>query len=158
MTSPVGALQRGLRDLATWCETGVRPPAMRYRVVDTQVQLPPSARERGGIQPTVTLQANGQVRAEVAVNTPVKFIGTIEVPPNAGNVVAVEWDFEGTGDPQKREPLATPQVTAHVSSEHAYPKRGTYFAVLRAFSQREGDARTPYAQVENLARVRVIVS
>jgi hypothetical protein len=29
--------------------------------------------------------------------------------------------------------------------------------VLRATSQREGDAKTPYARIQNLGRVRVVV-
>jgi len=32
-----------------------------------------------------------------------------------------------------------------------------YFPVLRATSQREGDFQTPYARVQNLGRVRVVV-
>ena len=30
-------------------------------------------------------------------------------------------------------------------------------AALRAVSQRDGDARTPYARIQNLGRVRVLV-
>ena len=35
---------------------------------------------------------------------------------------------------------------------------GTYFAALRATSQREGDPDTPHTRIQNLARVRVVVS
>ena len=156
--SAVGVLQQGLRDLALWCEKGIKPSETMYSVVDTQVRVPATARERGGIQPVVTLQANGGVRANVSVNTPVKFSGTVEVPPGAGKVVAVEWDFEGIGEPQAKETLRTPQPSMRVSGEHAYAKPGTYFAVLRVFSQRQGDAKTPYARIQNLARARVVVS
>jgi hypothetical protein len=157
--SAVGVLQQGLRDLAMWCEQGVRPPETQYKVVDTQLKLPATARERGGIQPVVTLKVNGGVRADVPANTPVKFAATIDVPPNAGKVVAVEWNFEGSGgDAQSKEMLRTPQSTAHVSSEHGYVKPGTYFAILRVFSQRQGDGGTPYALVQNIARVRVVVT
>jgi hypothetical protein len=45
-----------------------------------------------------------------------------------------------------------------VRAVHAYARPGTYFPVLRAAVQREGDAATPYARVENLARARVVVS
>ena len=80
------------------------------------------------------------------------------MPPGAGKVVAVEWDYEGTGNRFPKEPLGTPLARAQVSGEHAYSKPGTYFPVLRVFSQREGDAKTPYGQVQNIARARVIVT
>jgi hypothetical protein len=44
-----------------------------------------------------------------------------------------------------------------VKATHAFAKPGTYFATLRAISQRQGDAKTPYARIQNLARVRVVV-
>ena len=53
-----GALQQALRDLAAWVETGTRPSETRYRVVDTQVIVPGTAAERGGVQPVVELMAN----------------------------------------------------------------------------------------------------
>ena len=62
-----GALQQALRDLAAWVEEGVRPLEPAYRIVDTQLVLPASAAERGGIQPVIALTANGGARAEVAV-------------------------------------------------------------------------------------------
>ena len=139
--SAVGVLQQGLRDLSAWVEKGVKPSETRYQMVDTQVQVPTTANERRGIQPVAMLQANGGVRANVAVNRSVKFAGTIEVPPGAGQVVAVEWDFEGIGEAQKKETLQTPQSSAQVASEYAYSKPGTYFAVLRVFSQRQGDEK-----------------
>jgi hypothetical protein len=46
---------------------------------------------------------------------------------------------------------------ASVKATHAYSQPGTYFPVLRATSQRESDAKTPYARIQNLGRVRVIV-
>ena len=154
-----GALQQGLRDLALWVEKGVKPAETRYRMVDSeQVQLPATARERGGIQPVATLRANGGARAAVGVNTPVKFAGTIEVPPGAGKVVVVEWDYEGTGNRFPQQPLPAPQARAQVSGEHSYSKPGTYFPVLRVFSHRQGDAKTPYGQIQNIARARVVVT
>jgi hypothetical protein len=67
-----GVLQQGLRDLAAWVERGERPPDTRYDVVDTQVEVPASAAERGGIQPTVALTVNGNVRTAVATGQPVQ--------------------------------------------------------------------------------------
>jgi hypothetical protein len=115
----------------------------------------------------VTLTANGGARAEVAVGQSVRFAGTIERPPNTGVIVSAEWDFEGRGDYPVAEtlnagfndwrgPEATePRVT--VETTYAFSKPGTYFPALRATSQRQGDATTPYARAVNLGRVRVVV-
>jgi hypothetical protein len=151
-----GALQQGLRDLSTWVEKGIRPAETRYRVVDTQIEVPPRAQERGGIQPVVELQANGAIRAEVAVGQPVTFTATIEVPPNGGSVIAAEWDFEGVGTYPVTERI-DPAALVSLSAAYTFSRPGTYFPVLRATSQRQGDTRTPYARVQNLARVRVVV-
>ena len=44
-----------------------------------------------------------------------------------------------------------------MSATHAYPTPGTYFAVLRATVQRDGDRGTPYAGVQHLDRARIVV-
>ena len=94
----------------------------------------------------------------VAVGEPVSFTAVIETPEGAGQVVAVEWDFEGQGTNQARERLDAPQARASLSASHAYSKPGTYYPVLRASSHREGDRDTPYALVQNIGRARVEVS
>jgi hypothetical protein len=152
-----GALQQALRDMSQWVEKGIRPADTQYSVADAQVQVPARAAQRKGIQPVVDLRANGGVRAEVASDEPVTFAATIEVPPDAGKVVAAQWDFEGAGTYPLAEELGAPQATSRLSRTHAYARPGTYFAVLRATSQREGDARTPYGRVQNIGRVRVVV-
>ena len=101
---------------------------------------------------------NGSARADIAVGTPVTFTAVVEVPPNTGKVVAAEWDFEGVGNYPATVVLTdtnSSQVT--VNATYAFSKPGTYFPVLRAASQREGDPKTPYARVLNLGRVRVVV-
>ena len=155
--SLAGALQQGLRDLSRWVEKGVRPSEPRYSVTDSQVLLPARAAERGGVQPVVEVTANGGAAADVAVNEPVSLAATIEAPPGAGKVVAAEWDFEGSGDFAVAEEIASPQETIRVSRTHAYSRPGTYFAGLRVASHRDGDQQTPYARVQNIGRVRVIV-
>jgi hypothetical protein len=157
VVSFAGALQQALRDLAQWVEKGQHPSDTAYRVVDTQVLVPASAAERQGIQPVIDLKANGAHRAEVAVGEPVTFKGTIEVPPGAGKVVAAEWDFESTGDFADAAAIAAPEQRITLTATHAYTKPGTYFAVLRGASHREGDMKTPHCRVQNLARVRVVV-
>ena len=74
--SYLGILQQALRDLSAWVEKGVEPPpSTSYKVVDGQVVVPATAVERKGVQPVVTLNANGGARADVAVNTACQVLG-----------------------------------------------------------------------------------
>jgi hypothetical protein len=152
------ALQRGLHDLARWVEKGERPSETRYRVEDSQVIVPASARERGGPQAVPELKANGGVRAEVRVGEPVSFTASAEVPPGQGLVVGADWDFEGRGQFTAHEGLGAPAERVEITARHAYAAPGTYFPVLRVHSHRDGDAQTPYARVQNIARARVVVT
>ncbi len=153
-----GALQQALRDVAAWVEEGRRPLEPSYSIADTQLVLPASAAERKGIQPVIQLTANGAARAEVKAGDMVRLAAMIEMPPGAGKVVSAEWDFEGAGDFADKAEVAAPGERIELSAEHAYATPGTRFAVLRVSGQREGNAATPYARVQNLARVRVVVS
>jgi hypothetical protein len=160
LVSYLGVLQQALRDLSAWVEKGVIPPAnSNYKIVDGQIELPATAADRKGIQPVVTLKANGEERAEVKVGQSVKFTATVEVPANTGNVVAADWDFEGIGkypvvgkfSSKSKDSKATLKTT------YKFSKPGTYFPVLRVASQRKGDAKTPYTRIKNIGRVRVVV-
>ena len=152
-----GALQQALRDVSAWVERGTRPADTQYQVIDSQINLPADVTARGGIQPVIELRANRGVRANVKVNQAVTFTASIEVPPNAGKVVGAEWDFEGAGDYPMVERLDAPQASVSLSRTHSYPRPGTYFAVLRAASHRDGDLNTAYARIQNIARVRIVV-
>ncbi len=161
--SYVGALQQALRDLSAWVEKGVPPPGnTAYKVVNGQVEVPPAAAQRRGIQPVVSVLANGRSREEVRVGQAVTLSAIIEPPPNTGRVVSAEWNLEG--DSGFKLASVTPTSCrvstggrCTVSIKHAYAKPGTYFVVLRAASQREGDPKSAYARVQNLGRVRVVV-
>jgi hypothetical protein len=155
--SLAGVLQQGLRDLARWVETGARPSDTGYSMKQSQVEVPLTAGERQGIQAVIDLRVNGGVRAEASVNERVSFSAIVEVPAGAGMVVEVNWDFEGLGKFAATTIFASPQSLTRVTNSHAYEKAGTYFPVLRVVSQREGDSQTPYARVQNIARVRVVV-
>jgi hypothetical protein len=153
-----GVLQQGLRDLATWVETGKHPGNTAYEVVNGQVSVAQGAQNRGGIQPTINLQANGGPRALVKAGELVSFSAEIEVPPNAGRIVSHEWDFTGEGTYFAKEQVGAPAEHASVTATHTYANPGTYFAVIRVTSHRTGDRLTRFARVQNLARVRVVVS
>ena len=161
VVSYLGVLQQALRDLSAWVEKGVPPPPnTKYTIEDGQVIVPKTAADRKGIQPVVTVSANGGDRTEVRAGKPVTFTAIIELPPNTGKVVAAAWDFEGKGTfPVGGKLLAAGSDGSRVTvtSTYSYSKPGTYFVTLRAAAQRQGDAKTPYAQIRNLGRVRVIV-
>ncbi|MET0180647.1 MAG: hypothetical protein ABW194_09240 [Novosphingobium sp.] len=158
VVSYLPVLQQALRDVAAWTEKGTAPPAStRYQIADGQVIVPPTAAERKGIQPVVTLAANGRDRVEVAAGQTVTFTGTITVPPGTGQVVAAEWDFDGTGTFAQRSPVPRGAKAAKVSISHRFAQPGTYFPALRGSSQRENALGTAYAKVQNLGRVRVVV-
>ncbi|WP_395336081.1 hypothetical protein WBP06_18830 [Novosphingobium sp. BL-8H] len=159
VVSYIGVLQQALRDLSAWVEQGKVPPASTaYRIDDGQVVVPADAAARKGVQPVVALTANGGAVAKVAAGSRVAFKAKIDVPPGTGSVVAAEWDFDGDGTFET--PVAIPagnKATATLTADHAYDRPGTYFAVLRTASQREGDRKTPFARIQNLARVRIVV-
>ena len=79
------------------------------------------------------------------------------MPTGAGSVIAAEWDFDGTGTfpTSSKVPRGAESVT--VAIDHSFQKPGIYFPVLRGTSQRTGDLQTPYARIQNLGRVRVVV-
>lgn len=153
-----GALQQALRDLSAWVEKGVRPLETRYEVAESQINLPAGAAERLGVQPVIELRANGMVRCEVRTGEAVIFTAAIDTPPGAGKVVSAEWDFEGTGEEFEMAPIGGSAESVLLEASHAFSRPGVYFPVLRASSHRLGDAKSPYAKVQNLARVRVVVS
>jgi hypothetical protein len=154
-----GILEQALRYLSAWVEKGVAPPAStNFTVKEGQVHVPPSAAARKGIQPVVDLKVNGGERTEVAVGKPVSFTATIETPPGTGSVVAADWDFDGTGEyPTAGQLSDHKSAKVAVTASHVYSHPGVYFAAIRATSQRQGDAETPYARAQNLGRVRVVV-
>jgi hypothetical protein len=92
----------------------------------------------------------------------VTFLATIELPPGTGKIVGAEWDFEGEGTYPVVQPISEGKSNAEgslvsLTMTHSFPKPGTYFPVLRASSQRDGNASAIFARVQNLGRVRVVV-
>lgn len=176
--SYLGVLQQALRDLSAWVEKDIAPaPTTNYKIVDGQVVIPSTAAERQGIQPVVTVQANGGKRADVKVGQPVTFTAVIEVPKNMGKVVTSVWNFEGLpkdfeqGDFRgwnfatsgtfpvagKFTPSDKTDSRVTLKTTYKFSKPGTYFPTLRVASQRQGDAKTAFARIQNLGRVRVMV-
>jgi hypothetical protein len=155
-------LYQALRDVSAWVEKDVPPPpSTNYKMVDGQVEVPSTAGERKGIQPVVSLLVDGTKRAEVRAGKPVTFTAVIDVPPNTGKVVSAAWDFEDEGTFSTKQPIKKSEANkgseVRLKITHTFSKPGTYFPVLLAASQREGDANAPFTRIPNLAKVRVVV-
>lgn len=151
-------LEQLLLDLSAWVERGVEPLASTpYKMIDSLPVLPAKAGKRKGIQPVVELTVNGGKRAEVKLGKPVIFSAHIQMPPGAGKVVGAEWDFKGEGDFPVAADIGKIRPAVQLKATYTFSEPGTYFPVLRATSQREGDPDTPWARIENLDRVRVVV-
>lgn len=151
-------LEQALRDLAAWVEKGTPPPASTsYRLVNGQVIVPENAAQRSGVQPLVTVAANGTQRVEIGRGQAVTFKGAIEVPKRAGSIIAAEWDFDGDGKADFITPVRPGAKRVSVVATHSFEQTGSYYATLRAVAQRQGDTVTAYARVENQASVRVVV-
>jgi hypothetical protein len=158
MINYVPALRQAILDMTAWVERGVAPPASSgYTVRNGQVILAPTAARRGAIQPVVDLTANGSDRAEVAVNQPVTFKGSVEAPPRAGKVTSTAWWFGDDPFALTPRPVASPQTRIEVSRTHSYARPGTYFVTFWATTQHDGKPAETATAVQNLARVRVVV-
>lgn len=151
-------LQQALRDVSAWVEKGIVPPqSTNYKYVDGQIVVPPTAAQRHGVQPVISLKANGGTMAAVRTGQPVSFLATIAAPPGTGKVVGAEWDFDGSGNFVDKAAIGAAAGTVTLTATHGFDKPGTYFVTLRGYSQRKGDMKTPYARLPNLARARVVV-
>ncbi len=151
-------IEQSLVDLCDWVEKGIEPAGTAFEFSDGKVSLPESAAERGGIQPVVRIAANGGERAEVRVGEDVDLTVSAEVPANAGTIIDVEWDFDGTGAFPEHGDTSGEETAVRLSTRHAYEKPGTYFVTARVTSHREGNKNAHWRRVTNVASARVVVS
>ena len=81
------------------------------------------------------------------------------MPDKAGSLTFVEWSFEGETDfPEKGKwQLKDNGQRGTAKAVHVYEKPGTYFAVVRVMSERNGDKGAPFTQIRNIDRARVVV-
>ncbi|MDE2403183.1 MAG: hypothetical protein KGM17_00520 [Sphingomonadales bacterium] len=141
--SYIGELQQALHDVVEWVEHGTPPPASTgYRVNDGQVQVAPTAPERHGVQPVVSLRVNGAASAAVRVGQPVALVGAVVAPP---------------GTYTQSQAQSGNRRAVRVEASHAFASPGTYFVTLRGTAQTRAYAGTPFGRLQNLARVRVVV-
>ena len=157
IVSYLGALYQALLDLSDWVERGVEPaPSSIYTMDGGQVVIEETAKERKGIQPVVTLTANGRERAEVKAGEEFTLNARIDVTEGGGEVEEIAWDFTASDTFLPGGKIILRKDGADVTHSYTYDKPGTYFPVIKAASNRmPGDE---FTRVRNQARVRVIVT
>ena len=154
-----GITEQSMMDLIDWAENGVEPSGTNYAYADGQVRLPSTAAERGGIQPVASATANGGARAEVKVGEPVTLTVTAAVPPGTGTIIAVEWDFDGSGTyPFRHDGIDGTATELTVSTTRSYDRPGTYFGTARVTSHRTGDVHAELCRIETIAQARTVVT
>jgi hypothetical protein len=155
-----GVMQEAVRSLIEWVEEGVDPaPSTPYRFEHGQVELPPTAAEREGVQPLAVATANGGSRADVTAGTPVMFEVVAEAPPRGGKIIEVVWDFDGSGQYAFRhDDVDGSSASVTRSTSHTFDVPGTYFPAVRVTSERDGNVDATLGRMENLGRVRVVVT
>lgn len=150
-------IEQGLKDLCAWAEKGIAPNGSNYEYKDGRVYLPDTAAERGGIQPVVKVKANGSLRAEIKAGQSVELEVDAAVPPGAGNIIAIQWDFDGRGLFKFKHDVDGTKNSLKLTTSQTYEEPGTYFATAKVLSHREGDVNAQSCRIENLASARIIV-
>jgi hypothetical protein len=151
-------IEQSLLDLATWVEGGPAPAPTSYTYHDGKVTLPTTAGERGGIQPVVTVTANGSTCVHAGVGEAVHLEVHAEVPDGAGTIVGVQWDFDGSGAfPFAHDEIDGSAREVKLSTSHSFDASGTYFVTALVHSHREGDVAATTRRIPNLGQVRVVV-
>ena len=80
------------------------------------------------------------------------------MPPGAGTIIEVAWDFDGSGTyPYQDKSIDGTQSKLTSSVSHRFDVAGTYFPSAKVTSHRHGEIGATTRRVENLARVRVVV-
>ena len=156
-----GAHEFALDAATAWVEHGMAPPASTAYSFDRDdmcVRFPPTTAERRGIQPVISLTANGVDRADVGVGEEVVFVAQADVPDGAGALVELAWDFDGRGTWPELRALDDPMTSMRAETRHSYGVAGTYFASVRVRTHADGDGADPFGRPENLGRCRVVVS
>jgi hypothetical protein len=152
-------INQTLADLTAWVEDGAEPAGttFEYNYQDALVTLPPTAAERGGIQPVVSVTANGGTRTEIKAGEPVELVVHAEAPPKAGTIISVAWDFDGSGTYPESHDVDGSSAVVTFSASHVWDRPGTYFATALVHSHVGGDVDAIDRRLPNLAAARVVV-
>jgi hypothetical protein len=153
--SYLGVLQQALRDISAWVEDDIDPAATTsYEIRDAQLELA-APLTRAGIQPTVSLEGPSGASTSVSVGQPVTLHATAATPDKS-RIVAFEWDGDADG---RYEHVESVPAEHHSSSELTvrFDRPGDYFPAVRVVSRRDSTDRSPFARMQNVARVRIVV-
>ena len=151
-------IEQSLVDLIAWVEDDVEPAGTSFEMSDNQVRLPVEAAARGGIQPVVSVAANGGIRADVGGGETVDVSLQAEMPPGAGFLTSVEWDLDGSGAYADKEPLDGTATSLERTVTCSFDEPGPHFVTARVAGHRDGDAASPWRQLHNVASARVVVT
>lgn len=151
-------IEQCLADLISWVEDGVDPVDTAFEYRDGAIILPDTAAERRGIQPVVSVTANGAARADVKAGQEVKLRVHAETPPGAGTIISVQWDFDGSGSYPESAKVDGTQAAVTLSTTHTYDAPGTYFVTALVESHRDGDVSATSRRISNVASARIVVS
>ncbi|HEY3851221.1 MAG TPA: PKD domain-containing protein [Steroidobacteraceae bacterium] len=151
-------IEQSLVDLCDWAERGIEPVETKFSFADGKVTLPATARERGGIQPVVSVRAGGSSRANIRAGASVTLEVEGEAPPRAGSIIAVEWSLDGDGRFEAVEGIDGKSASVRLTKTHRYEKPGVYFATARVTSHMAGDVNAQHRRLVNVASARVVVS
>lgn len=153
-----GSVEQALRDVAAWAEDGVPAPAStQYTIKDSQIVISDKAQKRDGLQPSVEITSGGGQVVNAKVGQAVPLVATVRTPQGGGQVVAAEWDFEADGLYVPGDAV-TPSKNATVLVKHVFTAPGTYFVSVKVTAERDGDVDADYALLQNIDRVRVVVT
>jgi hypothetical protein len=157
LISFTGILEQALMDLGNWVENGIEPPkSTEYEVVRNQLVIADAGRERGGIQPMVSLTVDGASVSRIALGETVHLTALMQAPLGAGEIISVEWDFLGNGNFAQGTFESQPDGSWISEAAYSYPESGTYFPRVRVALNREGDQSKKFRKVCNMASARVI--
>lgn len=162
-----GALNQALLDVSDWVERGIEPlPSTVYHREGGQIIPAPAAGERKGIQPVITLLADGAECCRIKTGDTVHFTVKAEVPQGAGMITKILYDTKEISvfpsaeafrnEAQFRTYEENGLQCAEAEFTAVYDTPGTYMASVQVRANRNGDAADVFTQVKNLARVRVI--
>ena len=155
-------------------EKGIEPlPDTEYRYENGQIYVPDNAKERRGMQPVVTLTANGETCLHVKAGEPVKLEAKALLPQGAGYISEVRFapeelrEFPSMADQKALNAYPVESdfevieedglAGAKAAYTYTYTEPGIHFASVRVRSTRSGKKDDTFTQVRNIARARIIV-
>lgn len=179
----LGGLRQALLDISDWVERGIEPAQSSvYRMDGGSVRIAETAGERGGLQPSIRLLANGEACAHVKAGEAVTLEAEAEVPEGTGKVTEILFSasdpmFGTYAAADKAADFQTFMEQGKSAREEgtmrlfekdgrngavsvfqtSYDRPGTYFAAAFVKAERKGRKNALFTQVKNLARARIVV-